>query len=305
MKSPATLPPRLGLLLHRGRDALFEGFMSAMSERGHVEGQTITIEARFAEGVLERTPGLAEDLVRHDVDLIVAIGAVGASAARAATATIPIVFAIVLDPVDAGFAASLERPGGNMTGVTNYDPGLALAQLTLLRDVVPGLDRVAVLSDADIPSPQGWNPLERSCERAAASLGIELDWFRLSGPAPDRVSVFREMGRRRCKAVQVLEVPTNIADFGAIAALANDHRIPTIFPGGWHHEGLMSYGTSLLQTVPELPAMVDLILNGADPAEVPIRQVRQHRLCVNLATARRIGVDLPSHVIERADETVP
>jgi putative ABC transport system substrate-binding protein len=127
MKGQTASPPRLGLLLHRGRDALFEGFMSAMSERGHVEGQTITIEPRFAEGVLERTAGLAEDLVRRNVELIVAIGAVGARAARNATSTIPIVFAIVLDPVDTGFAASLERPGGNMTGVTNYDPGLALA----------------------------------------------------------------------------------------------------------------------------------------------------------------------------------
>ncbi len=304
MKGQTASPPRLGLLLHRGRDALFEGFMSAMSQRGHVEGQTITIEPRFAEGVLERTAGLAEDLVRRNVDLIVAIGAVGARAARNATSTIPIVFAIVLDPVDTGFAASLERPGGNMTGVTNYDPGLALAQLALLRDVVPDLDRVAVLSDADIPRPHGWNPLERSCERAAASLGLELDWFRLTGPAPDRVSVFREMGRRGCKAVQVLEVPTNIADFGTIAALANDHRIPAMFPSGWHHEGLMSYGTSLLQTVPELPTMVDLILNGANPGDVPIRQVRRHRMCVNLATARRIGVDVPHHMIARADDII-
>jgi putative ABC transport system substrate-binding protein len=113
--------------------------------------------------------------------------------------------------------------------------------------------------------------------------------------------VFREMDRCGCKAVQVLEVPTNLADFGTIAALANDHRVPAVFPGGWHHEGLMSYGTSLLQTVPDLPGMVDLILNGAIPGDVPIRQVRRHRLCVNLATAQKIGVDLPHHVIARAD----
>lgn len=102
----------------------------------------------------------------------------------------------------------------------------------------------------------------------------------------------------------VLEVPTNIADFETIAALANDHRVPAVFPDGWHHKELMSYGTSLLYTVPELPAMVDLILTGANPGDVPIRQVRRHRLCVNVATARLIGVDLPLHMIARADEII-
>lgn len=296
--------PHLGLIMHRGRDSLYEGFMSAMAKHGLVDAQTVMIEPRFAEGVLERTVGYAEDLVRKNVDIIVAIGAVGARAAQKATSTIPIIFSIVLDPVETGFVASMDRPGGNMTGVTNYDAGLALEHFALLQTVVPGLKRVAVLSDADIPRPQGGNTLERSCERAATQLGIASDWFRPGGPSPDRVSMFRDMVRRDCQAVEVLEVPANITDFEEIAQMANRHRLPAMFPDGWQHSGLMSYGTGLLQTLPEILPVIDLVLAGTVPGDIPIRQVRQHRLRVNLATARQIGVELPHEVIARADEMI-
>lgn len=304
MTRPHSTRTRLGVLLHRGRDSLFERFMDAMAEHGYVSGQTITFVPRFAEGVLERTASLAEDLVRQNVDLIVAIGAVGANACHRVTSKIPIIFAIVLDPVELGFAATLERPGGNMTGVTNFDPGLAREQLALLQATLPGLDRVAVLSDADIPRPHGGNPLERSYEDAAASLGIALEWFRVRGPTPDRASVFREMASRGFRAVQVLEVPRNIADFETIAALANEHRLASMFPDGWQHNGLMSFGTSLLQTIPEIPPLVDLILSGTRAGDIPVRLVRRHRFCVNLATALQIGIDVPHHVIARAAKII-
>jgi putative ABC transport system substrate-binding protein len=236
--------------------------------------------------------------------MIVAIGAVGAIAARKATSTIPIVFAIVLDPVEVGLVASVDRPGGNVTGVTNYDPDLALAQLSLLCEVVQGLDRVAVLSDADIPRPHGWNPLERSCDDAAAKLGIAVEWMRTRGPAPDRREMLREAVQRGCKAVLVLEVPVNIGDFTTIAMQANDHGLPSVFPGGWQHDGLLSYGTSLLQTIPALPHLVDLIRAGTPPGEVPIQKVCRHRLRVNLATAQLIGIEVPVPIISSADEVV-
>lgn len=296
--------PCLGLIVHRGRDALFEGFMSAMAEHGHLDDRTISIEPRFAEGVLDRTAGFAEDLVRKKVDIIVAIGAVGAREAQKATSTIPIVFAIVLDPVETGFAASLDRPGGNMTGVTSYDPFLAVEQLSLLRDVVPGLNRVAVLSDASNSRPFGSNSLERSFERAAAKFGVELIWFRQRSPVPDRAAIFRDVVLRECKAVQVLEVPANIADFEAIATLANEHQLPAMFPDGWQCGGLMSYGTSLLQTVAEIPRMIVRLLDGTLPGDIPIRQVRRHRLRVNLTTARQINIEIPHGVIARADELI-
>lgn len=296
--------PRLGVILHRGRDALFESFVQAMADHGYRDGTTVDLVPRFAQGVLARTTDLADDLVQSQVDMIVAIGAVGAQAARRATPSLPILFAIVLDPVETGLAASLDRPGGNMTGVTNFDPDLGLAQLGLLALVVPGLTRVAILSDADIPRPQGFNTLERSFEIAAARLGITLDWVRAVGPSPDRIALFRGIAERQCQAVLALEVPVNISDFEAIAALATRHRLPAMFPGGWPNEGLLSFGTGLMQAVPALPPLVARVLAGEWPGEVPIRQFRQHRLRVNLAAARKASITLTSEVLNRADEIV-
>lgn len=296
--------PRVGVIVHRGRDGLFNAFLSSLAERGYVDGENILLESRFAEGMLERTTGFAEDLVAREVDLIVAIGAVGARAAQRATDRIPIVYSIVLDPVETGFAASLDRPGLNMAGVTNYDPDLAGKQLALLKELVPNLKRIAVLSDVDIPRPGGWNTLERSNQMAAVALGLEPQWVRLKGPKPDLVAAFRAMKARGAQALQVLEVPVLIGDFQSVAALGIEHDIPSMFPGGWQHDGLMSYGTSLLQTVTELAGLVDLVLNGADPADLPVRQVREHRLRLNLETARKIGLDVSPEMVARASEVV-
>lgn len=296
--------PRIGLIVHRGRDALFNALVKSLAEQGLVDGETIALEPRFAEGVLERTTGFAADLVARQVDMIVVIGAVGARAAQLATERIPIVYAIVLDPVETGFAASLERPGGNMAGVTNYDPNLAAEQLTLLLGAVPDLKRLAILSDLDIPRPMGWNPLERSNEIAAKSLGLELQWVRIKGPRPDLVTAFQAMVHGGAQALQVLEVPVALSDFQSIAALANEHRIPSMFPGGWQHDGLMAYGTSLLQTVSEVPGLIGLILSGADPSDIPVRQVHRHQLRINLATAQALGLNLPRELVVRASEVV-
>lgn len=224
--------PTIGLMFHRGRDRLFQALVAEMALRGYVDGGTVTLVPQFAEGDLSRAQGLADDLVRQSVDIIVAVGAVGAKAVQNATSRIPIVFAIVLDPVETGLVASLDRPGGNVTGVTNFDPALAFKQLRLLRDVVPGLDRVAVLSDADIPRPQGVNPLERSCERATAKLGIALEWYRRKAVGPDLTLLVQDMVERGCQALQVLEVPANIGQFDTISALANHAGLPAIFPDG-------------------------------------------------------------------------
>ena len=296
--------PTIDVIVHRGRDALFNAFVKSLADHGYVEGETIALEPRFAGGILERTTGFAEDLVARKVDLIVAIGAVGARAAQRATDQVPIVYSIVLDPVETGFAATLDRPGRNMAGVTNYDPDLSVEQLTLLKKVVPDLKRLAILSDVDIPRPGGWNPLERSNELAARSLGLELQWVRIKGPTPDRAAAFQAMVEVGAQALQVLEVPVVLADFQSVAELAIEHRLPAMFPGGWQHDGLMAYGTSLLQTVPELPRLIGLILNGANPGDIPVRRVRQHRLRLNLATARKIGLDLSREVVARASEVI-
>jgi putative tryptophan/tyrosine transport system substrate-binding protein len=296
--------PHLGLILHRGRDALFDAFVGAMAEQGYTDGRTVVYEPRFAQGVLERTSGFARELVQREVNLIVAIGAVGAAAARKATATIPIVFSIVLDPEELGFVACWDRPGGNMTGITNYDPELPLEQLSLLREIVPDMRKLAVFSDADMPRPTLGNPLERSCERAGARLGVTLEWFRSSGPTPDRAAMFRDAVERGCGSGLVLEVPSNIAAFATLAELAAEHRLPTLFPEGWQHDGLMSYGTGLLHTVPYLPEIIGRVLAGTSPGDIPVRQVRQHRLTLNLATARKIHVTVPPGLVARAAEVI-
>lgn len=296
--------PRIGVIVHRGRDALFNALIKSLAEHGYVDGETVALEPRFAEGVLERTTGFAADLVARNVDLIIAIGFVGAQAAQRATDKIPIIYSIVLDPVKTGFAATADRPGGNMAGVTNFDPNLPVEQFSLLRQVVPGLKRVAILSDVDIPRPEGWNSLERANDIAARSLGLEPQWVRVKGPMPEREAAFQTMVDGGVQALQVLEVPVMIADFQAVAALAIEHRLPTMFPGGWQHEGLMDYGTSLLQTVPEIPGLVGQILKGANPGDIPVKQVRQHRLRLNLSTARKIGLDVPHEVIKMASEVI-
>lgn len=296
--------PRVGVIVHRGRDALFNAFLESLAGLGYVDGENIEIEPRFAEGVLERTHGFAADLVARKVDLIVAIGGVGARAAQRATDKIPILYAVVLDPVEMGFAVSRERPGLNLTGVTNYDADLATKQLSLLKAVVPNLERIAVLSDVDVPGAGTTNTLERSNDMAAARLGIELQWVRIKGPVPDRPAAFRLMKDGQADALQVLEMPVVIADFQSIAALAIAHKLPSMFPGGWNHDGLMAYGTSLLQTIPELASLVDLVLNGADPAGIPVRHVCEHRLRLNLATARKIGLDIAPAIVASASEVV-
>lgn len=296
--------PRIGVIVHRNRDALFNTFLESLEKNGYVDGDNIVLEPRFAEGVLERTTGFAEDLVARKVNLIVAIGGVGARAAQRATDEIPIVYSIVLDPVEMGFAASLDRHGRNLAGVTNYDPALAQKQLALLKEAVPNLKRIAVLSDVDVPRSGDRNTLERSNELAAAALGLDLQWVRIKGPVPDRAAAFRAMKDGGAEALQVLEVPVLIGDFQSIAALGIEHRLPSMFPGGWQHDGLLAYGTSLLQTVPELARLVHLVLNGADPADIPVTYVREHRLRLNLATARKIGLDVSPEIVARAGEVV-
>ena len=174
--------PRVGLLVlggpagqGAGSAPTIDAFRRGLGELGYVEGRNISIEPRFAEGKLDRVPEFAAELVRLDVDVIVSFGAVGVRAVQSINSKVPVVFVAVIDPVAAGFAATLERPGGNITGITSFDPQQPKKQFELLMQVFPGLARVAILSDQDIPaapSDPGWNPLERAVDTAARALGL-------------------------------------------------------------------------------------------------------------------------------------
>lgn len=301
---------RVGALFNRGpnqSDQDVEILRQGLAQRGYVEGTNLVLEARFAEGKLDRLPGFARELVALGVDVIAAYGGPPTRAARGATTTIPIVAALVADPVALGFAATLARPGGNVTGITNHDPELAIRQLRILKEVFPTLSRVAFLSDADIPGADasGLAPIERSNVAAAATMSIRPQMLKLRGPTPDFPRAFSEMVSEKAEVLVVLEVPVPFGNRERIAKLAAAHRLSTMFWGGASNAGgLMSYGTSFADTYPLMPEFVDRVLKGAKPADMPFEVITRREFVVNLKIARELGVIIPSEVLKRADRII-
>ena len=299
--------PRIGIILNEAPGPLFDALRQDFAKLGYVEGQNIVIEGRFAHGNLDRIPELAAELVGLNVDVIVSVGAAGAHAARQVSSKVPIVFVGVIDPIAVGFAETLERPSGNVTGITSFDPQQARKQFELLKQVVPHLSRVAILSDEDIPRVDGWNPLEKANDAAAKAAGVQPQWLKVKGPSPDLEGAFTAMNDERAEALLVLDVPVPIIHQKRIAELAAKHRIPTMFLGGRRMSnagGLIAYGTGLLNTIPRIPEYVDKILKGAKPGDLRIEVVTQHVLILNLKTAREIGVTMPSELLKRADQVI-
>lgn len=299
---------RVGALFNRGPNLDdIEQLRQGLARLGYVEGTDIVIEARFAEGKLDRLPGFAAELVAMGVDVIAAYGGPPTRAARGATTTIPIVAALVADPVALGFAATLAHPGGNVTGITNHDAELAIRQLRILREVFPNLARVAFLSDADIPGADssGLAPIERSNVAAARAMSITPQVLKLRGPTPDFVQAFDAMAREKAEVLVVLEVPVPFGNRERIAELAAARRIPTMFWGGASNAGgMMSYGTSFVDTYPRMPEFVDRILKGAKPADMRFDVITRREFVVNLKVARELGVKIPDEVLKRADRII-
>jgi putative ABC transport system substrate-binding protein len=304
-----TKVPRVGIII-AGPGSIFDTLRQGLAQLGYVEGSTIAIEPRFHKGDLDRISDLAAELVRLDVDVIVSGGAVGGQAAQKATTKIPIVFTAVIDPVPVGLAATMERPGGNVTGITSYDPQQPRKQFELLKEMMPNLARVAILTDQDIPhapSDPGWNPLERVNDVAARAVGLQPLMFKMKGPSPDIEGTFAAMKKAGAEALVVLEVPVVINHGKRIAESAIADRMPTMFVGGRtaaNVGGLIAYGTSILDTVPLVPGYVDRILKGANPGEIPIGVITRHAVILNLKTAGAIGVTVPSELLKRADQII-
>jgi putative ABC transport system substrate-binding protein len=298
--------PRVGVILNDGPGPVFDTLRQGFAQLGYVEGRNIVIEGRFAHGQLDRVPALTTELVGLNVDVIVSLGAVGAQAAKKASTTIPIVFVGAIDPIAIGFATTLGRPGGNVTGITSFDPKQAIKQFELLREVIPKLARVAILSDEDIPRADGWNPLEKANDAAARALGLGPQWLKVKGPTPDLEGVFKAMKDEGAEAL-VVHVPVPIIHQKRIAELAAKYRLPTMFLGGRRMSeagGLVAFGTGLLDTFPRIPAYVDKILKGAKPGELPVEVLTRHVLIINLKTALEIGVAMPSELLKRADQVI-
>jgi putative ABC transport system substrate-binding protein len=297
----ATKVPRVGFLNPLDRSAPhFEAFRQGLADLGYVEGRNITIEPRFAGGQYERFPDLLAELVRLKVDIIAVTGAVTARAAKKAVKDIPIVFAVVVDPVADNVVPNLERPGANLTGTTSFDPQQPTKQLELLREAIPGLRRVALLGDQGVSEA-----LMKASEAQAQGMGLQTLRFRVAAPNPDLEGAFAAFKQEHADAVLILEEPVVGVYAKRIAELAAGDRLPTIFaPSRAGSGGLLAYGTSQVESIRRMAVYVDKVLKGARPGELSVERVTPYKLIVNLKTARDIGITIPPEVLKRADRVI-
>ena len=304
---PPTNIPRIGFLTAvplSVNSARIAAFRQGLRELGYVEGKTIVIEWRSAEGQLERLPSLAAELVRLKVDVIVTAGPSATRPAKAATATIPIVMTTDNDPVAHGFVASLARPGGNITGLSSLSAETYGKQLELLKEIVPRLSRVAVLGDsAEPPHAQAL----RETERAARTLGVQLHYLDVRGPN-DIETAFRAARTGRADAVLMLTSAVLFSHREQVVDLAATSRLPVMYfvtsPGFPAGGGLMSYGASLTDRDRRAATFVDKILKGTKPADLPVEQPTKFEFIINLKAAKQIGLTIPPAVLARADEVI-
>ena len=279
-----------------------EGFRQGLRELGWVEGQNIVIEYRYADGQIERLSGLADELVRLKVDVIAASPTGAAIAARNASRTIPIVGMSLTEPVELGLVASLARPGGNVTGVTyGVDTDIFGKQLGLLREAVPTVRRVAVLSN---PSPA--QPLIiRNVKAAARSLGLQLQLVEARGPR-EFEGAFAAMAKEHAGALLVVGDSMFFLHRSRLADLAVKNGLPSMSTQTQWVEagGLMSYAASLPDLYRRAATYVDKILKGAKPADLPIEQPTKFDLVINLKTAKALGLTIPPALLLRADQVM-
>jgi putative ABC transport system substrate-binding protein len=293
--------PRVGLLSPADpMSPLFEAFRQGLADLGYVEGKNVVIVPRFAKGQYEQFPGLVADLVRENVDILAVQGAVSVRAARKAAPDIPIVFAVVVDPVKDDLVTNAERPGGNITGITTFDSQQPRKQLELLQQVVPGLKRVALLGDAGVSDA----PMH-ACDEQARAMGLETLRFLLTAPNPDLDGAFAAMRKEHAEALLVLEVPVTGAYLKEIAQRAVGNRIPSLASPSRPDSGqLLAYGTSFSDGIRHMAVYVDKVLKGAKAGDLPVETLTRYKLIVNLKTAREIGVTVPPAVLKRADRVI-
>jgi putative ABC transport system substrate-binding protein len=289
MTSPWTLAARM------------EALRLGLRDFGYIEGTNITIEYRWAEGHYGRLPELAAELTRSNVDLIITHGTPGTLAARNATATIPIVMAVIGDAVASGVVASIARPGGNTTGQSFFDPELRAKRIELLKELMPRLTQVAVLLSADNPASI---PEFQAIESTAQSLSIRVQPFQLREPS-EFVSAFESMEQAHMEAVETGDDLLFLSNVGAIVALAARARLTSIGPADVAHAGgVIGYGADLVAVFRHTAFFVDRILKGANPADIPIERVSKFQFVLNLKTAKALGLEVPTATLLRADEVI-
>jgi putative ABC transport system substrate-binding protein len=279
-----------------------KAFHAALREHGYIDGQNIRIEYVFAHGHTDRLSGLASQLARSKVDLIVTEGTPTAVAARQATGTIPIVTAVVADPIKLGLASSMSRPGGNVTGVTFAVVERGPKQLELLKEILPKGARVAVLYNDSITTNADRIKLYQA---ASQSLGLRLQTIAVRGPA-DLDNAFDTIRNCRCSGFMTMGDGMLWAQRQRIASFATKQRLAAAFPEREFAEegGLIAYGPNLSTNFRRAATFVDKILKGAKPADLPIEQPTKVDLVINLKTATALGIKMPHSLLVRADEVI-
>jgi putative ABC transport system substrate-binding protein len=302
---PPAKVPRIGVL-YTGTPATAaqssEAFNQGLREQGYVEGKNVVVERRFGDAKPERLSGLAAELVRLKVDVIVTSTDEAIAAVKRQTQTIPIVMTASTDPVATGFVASLAHPGGNVTGFTGISPELSAKRLELLKEVVPGLSRVAIMWNPDV---RGALLDYKGTEEAARSRRLQLQSVEVSR-VDDIDRAFSALTTGRAEALIVVPSTLTLDNRDQIANLAQKNRLPSMYGGRAFAEagGLMAYGSSLAERWRRAATYVDKILKGAKPADLPVEQPTKFEFVLNLKTAKALGLTIPPAVLARADQVI-
>jgi putative tryptophan/tyrosine transport system substrate-binding protein len=304
-RAQQTALPVIGFLNPTSPDGMTErlrALRQGLKETGYVEGENLLVEYGWAEGQYDRLPAMAAELVRRRVAVIVAIPIPAAIAAKSATAKIPIVFYVGGDPVELGLVASLNRPGGNATGVNYFVAELGPKQLELLHELLPTAVRIGLMVNPTNVNVEGST---KDVTAAAATMGLQIDIVQASD-SREIEAAFATLVRNRADALVIGADPFFTSRRLQLATLATRHAIPAITGNREFVEagGLMSYGTSLTEAQRQLGAYTGRILKGAKPNELPVAQSIKFELVINLPTARALGLDVPPTLLARADEVI-
>jgi putative ABC transport system substrate-binding protein len=292
----------LGASLRSPNEAVIAVLRQSLAEAGYVDGRNVRIEYHFAEGRYDRLPAMAAELARRQVAVLVATPTVAALAAKAATATIPIVFSTTDDPIKLGLVASLARPGDNATGVYFFLSDLAAKQLGLLRELVPAAVRIGLLVN---PENANVENVTQEVTAAASAMGVQIEVARASDSRAIEAA-FLLFARNKADALLVGADPFFFSRRVQLTTLATRHALPAIYNVREYAEvgGLMSYGTSLADVFRQVGVYTARILKGAKPADLPVVQSTRFELVINLPTARALALEVPPPLLARADEVI-
>ena len=297
---------RIGHLSGSGEGAskaFMDAFRVGMRERGYVEKQNFTLEERYADGKVDRLPALAQELIALKCDLLLVSTTPGNLAAKAATTTIPIVMVLIADPVGAGVVSNLQRPGGNITGVTNIVAELTGKRLEILKEILPASSRIAVFVN---PNDQNAPLQMRYAEGAARSLKIELRPVHEIRTPADLKPAFDAAAGARAHGILRMVDPLVFILRAQTADMAVQYRLPMmhVFREDVEAGGLVAYGANVPDQYRQAAALVDKILKGAKPGDLPVEQPSKFELAVNLKTAKAIGISIPQSIVLRADKVI-